>query len=207
MKRAIASIFAAGLIAAGLTAVPAVSASAAASVSATWVSSYSSNTLSYSCTAGATHTYYSENIAYVHSGCGTRVWLHQYTDGSGASYCINPGATAYGFARAFDQLQVTSNALACDNTSFANVAWDGDWTNYNCIDGAWHTEYDPGLYYLHVSDINNHCNVRIWLHANPNGSGNSLCVNPGATLSHVNILNGIFMQFQISGNQAPCSAG
>jgi hypothetical protein len=47
--------------------------------------------------------------------CGTRVWLHQYLDGSGWAYCIGPHVdkgipTQYQFPR---QALVSANTAAC----------------------------------------------------------------------------------------------
>jgi hypothetical protein len=49
------------------------------------------------------------------NGCGTRVWLHQNSDGSGWSYCISPYTytTVPGWAYWPLQLLVSSNTASC----------------------------------------------------------------------------------------------
>lgn len=208
MRRYAAGIFAATLLAAtALMAAPTISASASSSVTTTWVTSYGSDTFTYACTGNSTHTYYGENISHVTNGCSTRVWLHANTDGSGATYCINPGATAYGFTRTYEQFLISTNGAACDAGQEVPAEWAGIWTNYDCVDGSTHVLQYFGSYEF-LDEIDNFCNVRVWAHQNPNGSGATLCISPGTTVTNINLnYSTEFDQFLISSNQAPCSAG
>ena len=83
-----ARIFAAGLLAFGLSLGPAVAASASSGVTITWVTYTGSYSHTYSCSGTA--TYYGWDVSYVSNGCGDRVWLHAQENGSGAAYCVTP---------------------------------------------------------------------------------------------------------------------
>jgi len=172
----------------------------------TWINYYgAASTFTYPCSG--THTYYGESIIHVSNGCGNRVWLHGTTTGGGASYCVNPGALAYGFTTIYEQILVSAAGAACDAGVQAKVEWtDYSVTQAACVDGATYTDYSVvGGTYQGVLNLNNLCNVRIWIHENPNGSGDAWCVSPGAFVSpNVNVPD---TQIYISGNQAPCSAG
>jgi hypothetical protein len=216
-------ILAPALLAAGLIAGPTVAADASASVSVTFVDAYGSDTFTYSC-SGA-HTYYSEDISYVSNSCGYRVWLHSSAGGANPSYCINPGAIAYGFGGGFVQFLVTEQGAACDAGVESTVGW-GNEVSYStvesvtqaaCVDGQTYTNYlysSTGSSYLGVEDLPNKCNTRIWIHENADGSGPAFCVSPGATVTSLGSAYGVWSaeygigdQIQVSGNQAPCSAG
>jgi hypothetical protein len=223
--RVVARIFAAALLTAGLACVmPPVAASASAGVTVTWIDAYgATDTFTYACSG--TQTYYGEDIVDITNGCGYRVWAHQYTDGSGASYCVNPGALAYGFTADFEQILVSENGAACDAGAESTVGW-GNAINYNtvedvtqasCVDGATYTDYlfsSTGSSYLGVEDLPDACNTRIWIHENSDGSGDAFCVSPGESVNSLsppygNWANeyGLGEQIQVTANQAPCSAG
>ena len=206
MKRWIVSAVAAFLVAVGFTVAPTLSADAAQSVSVTWVTAVSSQTLTYNCSAG-THTYSGDWVNHASNGCSTRVWFHQYANGSGSSYCLNPGAITYGFGGTYTQILVTNNTAACDAGSDVYPSWDGDSTQYTCVQGATHTLYDQTGTPIWLVSVKNSCNTRVWLHQNTNGSGGSLCVNPNGSWTLTNYYGTYYYQLQISGNQAPCSAG
>jgi hypothetical protein len=122
------------------------------------------------------------------------VWLHGTTTGGGASYCVNPGALAYGFTTIYEQILVSASGAACDAGANVKVTW---WANpfsgnnlvtvpYNCVDGSTATAYSSQYQsYEDVDGIANACNVRIWLHGNVDGSGGSYCVSPGANVQGI----------------------
>ena len=205
MKR-FARFFIAALVGAGFfAAAPAITASASSNVQATWADTvYSTRTFTYTCDA-VTHTYNGNGLLSINNNCGDRIWLHEDLNGGGAqTYCVNPGATASGFSEIFTQFQITNNPNACDTNGAVYVNWSGYNTQYNCVQGATHTEYEPaGGNYLYVGSMQNHCNTRVWLHEYPNGSGYAFCVNPFGTWTYTGF-NGNFQQFQISANQALC---
>jgi hypothetical protein len=227
-----ARIFAVVSLLVGVTAaVPAVTAHASADFTVGWTLYQGSGTVqyTYSCSGGAVADG-GDAVVYVSNGCSDRVWLHEYTDGSGNSYCVNPGAVSYaspgdggvpiGGPLGFEQAEPTGNSSACDAGSSVAVNWvDTDTNNeswyqdssYSCVDGQTHTAYDPnngGDWYYDVDSITNNCNVRVWLHANLNGSGNAVCIDPGAFLGiWPGEVGPLYFQVQITANQAPCSAG
>lgn len=204
MIRSIVKLSAAAtLIVAGTVALPATSATAGSSVQVTFVSPGESHTFSYSCT-NSTHTYGGDEINSVSNGCGTRVWLHGNLNGSGAAYCINPGAIAYNFGTGFVQFQITTNGAACDAGHDVIAAWEGAYTNYDCVDGSTHIESQDG-YDEFLSEIDNDCNVRVWIHENSDGSGAAVCISPGEVLTDINLDFDVeFYQFQVSANQDSC---
>jgi len=54
-------------------------------------------------------------VAAAQNNCGTRVWLHQFSNGSGWSYCISPNSytTIPSWADFPAQLLVSSNSAYC----------------------------------------------------------------------------------------------
>ena len=61
-------------------------------------------------------------LLYLTNSCNTRIWVHQYQNGDGASYCISPGArydatTGAGFtweqAYGGEQILISSNQSPC----------------------------------------------------------------------------------------------
>jgi hypothetical protein len=202
MKR-FARFFIAALVGAGFfAAAPAVTASASSNVQATWADTvYSTRTFTYTCDA-VTHTYNGNGLLSINNNCGDRIWLHEDLNGGGAqTYCVNPGATASGFSEIFTQFQITNNPNACDTNGAVYVNWDGVNTQYNCVQGASHTLTQNGVN-IWIQSMQNHCNTRVWLHANPNGSGNAYCVNPFGAYT-ADAYNSYY-QFSISANQALC---
>jgi hypothetical protein len=71
---------------------------------------------SFTC-ANTTHAIAGDVIPVnsVANGCGVRVWLHQYSDGSGWSYCISPSSYVNITGKYQDALQayVSSNTASC----------------------------------------------------------------------------------------------
>jgi hypothetical protein len=197
-------LFAAGLLAAGVVAaVPAAAANASASVTVEWVSDIGAYTHTFSCSGTATHQQsgLSWYVTYVSNGCGDRVWLHGTIGGGGATYCVNPGAIAYGFSGDFQQVELgTANGAACDAGAEFKVVWVTQTPfeeSYPCVDGYTATAD------AYVLDVQNSCNTRIWIHANPDGSGGAVaCISPGGTWGGPE-----GTQVQVTANQAPCSAG
>ncbi len=55
-------------------------------------------------------------LSQVENGCGTRVWLHQNTDGSGWTYCVSPHSVT-GFLQGkyqyAGQFYVSTNTANC----------------------------------------------------------------------------------------------
>lgn len=206
--RLVARMFAVALLAAGAVAGPAaVAANASGSVTIDWVSDISSSSRTYPCTG--TDTYNGSNgwyVAYVSNGCHNRVWLHGDLNGDGASYCVNPGAITYGAIGSYEQILVSGTQTACDYGVQGQVQWIGEAGEqtqpFQCIDGATLTGPSPLL----ISWIDNPCQVRIWIH-DPNGNAIQ-CVNPHSTYTTTAIQFGDGpVEFQITANQAPCSAG
>jgi hypothetical protein len=106
------------LSAAALTAsVLPASASASASAEVTLYGASDSNQ-DVICTPPGAHGV-EEDILFgvdaVRNGCGTRVWLHQFSNGSGWSYCVSPHdyATLPDSAQFPAQLLVSENSAAC----------------------------------------------------------------------------------------------
>lgn len=198
-------IFAAGLLAIGVSAGPAVAASASSGVTVTWVTLYGSHTQTYSCSG--TQTYNGWDVAYVSNGCGGRVWLHAQTNGGGATYCVNPGAIAYGAIGNYEQILVSGTQAECDAGAEDQVQWsDGAITPYSCVDGFTANDYNPVAGgWAYILKLTNNCNVRVWLHDNPAGTGAIACVSPHAIYTSGSQPQGV--QFQMTANQAPCSAG
>jgi hypothetical protein len=197
--RLIARMFAVAILAGGAVAGPAAAASASASVTVEWVSDTGTYTHTYPCSGTATHGGW--YVDYVNSGCGDRVWLHGTLSGGGASYCINPRAEAYGFSVAYEQVQFSGTAAtACDAGTEFKVVWVTQTPfgeSYPCVDGYTATAD------AYVLDVQNSCNTRIWIHANPDGSGGAVaCISPGGTWDGPE-----GTQVQVTANQAPCSAG
>jgi hypothetical protein len=212
LMRFAARIFAGGILAAGMVAVPAVAANAVPSYTVTWVSTYGSNSQTYSCSGGAQISP-GDNVSKVSNGCGGRIWLHQYYSepgnaGYGNSYCINPGAVAYGFSPQYGdmtQVQPTVNAATCDSGTVVWVQWtNGESQRYSCVEGFWTTSLPDA-----VLSLTNTCNTRIWVHENAGGGGITACVSPAHYPGNTFDNNAVppMAQFQISYNQAPCSAG
>jgi hypothetical protein len=208
----------AGLFAIGVALGPAIAASASSSVTVQWVSDIGTYSQTYSCSGTATHeadglTWY---VDYVSNGCGDRVWLHANTDGSGASYCINPGAVAYGAIGSYRQAQFSGTATsACDAGTDTQVTWsDYASTPYSCVDGFTATDYNVNTW-EGILEIINRCNTRIWVHEGPDGKGDAWCVDPAAggnpndptVWSEPGAGDTPDTQFQITANQAPCAAG
>ena len=197
-----AGIFAAALLAAGLTAGPAVAANASAGVTVTWVTDLGTYSHTYSCSGTETHDGW--DVAYVSNGCGGRVWLHGQTNGGGASYCVSPGAITYGIG-SYEELLVSGNKLPCDSGVEGTVAWQGPQSlfdqTYVCSDGYTDNE-SPYL----VGVVVNPCQSRIWIHGS---SGNAIqCVSPHTKYSTTAKQFSLGpVEFQITANQAPCSAG
>jgi hypothetical protein len=54
-------------------------------------------------------------ITGVTNECGTRVWLHQFSNGSGWSYCVSPRTPVLlpAWAEFANQLLVSQNTAAC----------------------------------------------------------------------------------------------
>lgn len=208
--RLIARMFAVAILAAGAVAGPVAAASASPTVTVEWVSDIGTYTQTYSCSGTATHqadglTWY---VDYVNSGCSDRVWLHGTLSGGGASYCINPGAEAYGLGD-YQQVQLgTANGAACDAGVEFKVVWvtqEPFDESYSCVDGY---TASAGAY---VFDVYNNCNTRMWIHVNPDGSGGAVaCISPGAAWEageEGQNNDELGTQVQVTANQAPCSAG
>jgi hypothetical protein len=141
------------------------------------------------------------------------VWLHGTTSGGGAAYCVNPGAIAYGAIGTYKQAQFSGTSqLPCDYGVQGKSAWVGPggvvYQNFECVDGF--TESNGGINPLGstllISGIYNPCQTRIWMH---DANGNAVaCVDPHSTYyTTAEQLGEGPVEFQITFNQAPCSAG
>ena len=70
------------------------------------------------CTPPGTHGVQSSllfGIYAIQNYCGGRLWLHQYSDGSGWSYCVSPHgyASPPGWAQFPAQLLISENTAPC----------------------------------------------------------------------------------------------
>ena len=116
----------------------------------------------------------------VANGCGTRVWLHQYSDGSGWSYCVSPHTytTLPGWAQFPRQLLISANTAGCGSGSIATQVMlygnRGDQA-IGCVGGS-HGVLGSSLF--GVTAVANGCGTRVWLHQYSDGSGWSYCVSP-----------------------------
>jgi hypothetical protein len=52
-----------------------------------------------------------------------------------------------------------------------------------------------------VYRVRNNCSVRMWLHANKDGSGYTVCINPGTVAD----INRTYRQWQVTSNGARCT--
>jgi hypothetical protein len=156
-------------------------------------------------------------VTYVSNGCGDRVWLHGTITGGGATYCVNPGAIAYGFSGDFQQAEFSGTSqLPCDYNS-NGTPYEGkvEWVNpalsvvvepIPCIQGYTSPDGSGGFGDNLVEEIVNSCNTRIWVH---DSGGNAIyCVSPysayGTTVQQYGLGP---VELQVTANQAPCAAG
>jgi hypothetical protein len=70
------------------------------------------------CTPPGTHGVESgllDGIVAIQNFCGGRLWLHQYSNGSGWAYCVSPHGYANppGWAQFPAQLLISQNTAAC----------------------------------------------------------------------------------------------
>ncbi len=68
---------------------------------------------SYGCNVGTVETMTGYFIASAYNGCNTRMWLHEYDNGTGNSLCMNTGVTTGPYSVAYWQVQVSYNETAC----------------------------------------------------------------------------------------------
>jgi hypothetical protein len=119
-------------------------------------------------------------VIAVANGCGTRVWLHQYSDGSGWAYCVSPYQydTLPGWAQFPQQLLISANTAGCNSGSMATEVMlygNADDQAIGCIGGS-HGVLESNLF--GVNAVANGCGTRVWLHQYSDGSGWSYCVSP-----------------------------
>lgn len=50
---------------------------------------------------------------YVSNGCGTRVWLYEYTSHTGYTLCVNPNTSDGHLGRSYKAFWVSSNGANC----------------------------------------------------------------------------------------------
>jgi hypothetical protein len=98
-------------------------------------------------------------------------------------------------------------AIAAEASSGITVEWisdigsSGSFT-YPCTSGT-HT-YNPNTTTYYVSYVSDNCGGRVWLHALPDGSGNSYCISPGDVAYG---FTSSFRQILVSTNQFSCDDG
>jgi hypothetical protein len=216
---------------AAVAAVPAVRAQAASSPVA-WVGTSSSHSENpdwgvigggptpWTCSYSWQTEKVAEPILEIYNPCSTRMWVHYYNydSASYSSYCVNPGGgLAYNepFFSSWSSgdsadIQLTSNSDPC--------LWPAKGLSVSWSDGTRDQDY-CGLAETTSSSVNwieaatNGCDTRVWLHVTSSGStGATLCLdnyNGGAentyTLNPASSTT--FFQYQVTLNQAPCSAG
>ena len=205
------------LAAGGLALVPAASASASvtdSSIVEAWFGD--GGTGLQPCSAPGTD-YYNSSVTEVYNPCGYRVWVHYVSGSAVQSFCVNPGGGV-----AFDlpitwaggdssDIQLTTNPAQCDNAAgdvFEPYTVEGEGGTplpmpLNCLMNYAPISQEDYWFYV-VMPVN--CNFRIWLHQNTNGSGNSLCIDPGYHYQEGYFARYQYEQLQVTHIQAPCSA-
>jgi hypothetical protein len=68
----------------------------------------------YSCAGGGAVARTGYLIAAAYNGCDSRMWLHQYANGTGNGLCMNTGATTGPYSSQYLQAFVSGNQTGCD---------------------------------------------------------------------------------------------
>jgi hypothetical protein len=212
-RRLMSALAAGWLLAAGAVAVlPAGPASASDDLTA-WFSQ-DPDTALQPCTTPGTF-WYPGAAQEVYNPCGGRVWVHYISGSAVATFCVNPGGLAYDLPITWQpgdstNIQLTSNTARCDaGNGFELYTLVGVGTTplpspYNCTNYGAIPETNSWIYLVQPYD----CNTRIWLHQNPDGTGNSLCIGPPGLHDSVGPFTEDEYQQALTTNvQAPCSAG
>ena len=92
MKR-ISAILAVAASALGVLAVTALPASASNDVRIYTNTMPAGGYDSYACTWGKPYKAIADPAYSIVNNCSVRIWLYQYSDGTGYNYCVSPGAT------------------------------------------------------------------------------------------------------------------
>jgi hypothetical protein len=149
----------------------------------------------------------------IYNPCNTRVWVHYVNEGTGQvqAYCVNPGGglaysplpITWSSSVTYSNIQLTSNTAQCDSGDDAYIWWNEEGTGYTPLsDYACTINYGTSKSGYLVNEAQNTCDSRLWLHANSNGTGNALCIDPGSPVANFGT---VYLEFEISGNQMPCS--
>src|SRR5713226_8670379 len=203
------------LAAGGLAALPAVPAGASTTV----VAVFSGDVCYYAtplCSLLVTY-HYGGKALEVFNPCSDRVWVHYISGSTVQEYCVNPGGgLAYDLpinwaGGDISDLQITTNKSPCDAGADFEAYWlacaggciplpspFGCQMNHPPITATGLWVYEVGI---------DGCNFRIWLHEHDDGSGNSVCIDPGPHDVVGYYPAGAYWQVQETDNQAPCSAG
>jgi hypothetical protein len=219
MVRSRMALLAAGVLlaAGGLALVPAASASASTDGSGAVEAWFSGGGTGVQLCSSPGTGYYNAPVVEIYNPCGYRVWIHYVSGSTVQSYCVNPGGgLAYDLPITWaggdsSDIQLTTNAAQCDNA-------DGDVfelftltqgstplpMQYNCLP-SYGKIFQDGYWIYELMPVN--CNFRIWLHQNTDGSGKSLCIDPGYHYSEGTYVKDQYQQLQVTNVQAPCSAG
>jgi hypothetical protein len=70
---------------------------------------------SYSCSVGKVETKSGYLVVEAYNGCNTRMWLHEYANGTGGTLCMNDGETTGPYTAPYPylQVQVSYNQVTC----------------------------------------------------------------------------------------------
>jgi len=66
----------------------------------------------YDCTDGKTWSV-NAKVTQVHNACGTRVWLHQYNNNTGESWCVSKVSSSDPPIIKYANLYISGNSAAC----------------------------------------------------------------------------------------------
>ena len=71
----------------------------------------------YSCHVGRVETKAGFIIEDAYNGCDTRMWLHEYANGSGSSLCMSTGVYEDNLSTRYGQVQSSYNQVGCSGGS------------------------------------------------------------------------------------------
>lgn len=216
------------LVLAAVAAAPAVPAQAASSVpevfvgpagtrNPNWGSLDNGSQTPWTCAYAWQTQQHSEQVDEIYNPCNTRMWVHYYYGSTYAEICVNPGgglAYSVPFLTAWKSgdtadIQLSGNTSPClANTLGLQVTWSDGTRDQDYCGIAESTSSSANW----ITAAINSCDTRVWLHIDNSGKGVTICLdnyNSGAENSYyLNPTSATtFFQYQLTLNQAPCSAG